>query len=638
VGSSRLGDKPNPDQSAVSPSQITPSHAPASKVAAARDAFLRDEAVPRGIVRQPILASWVRSAELLVEPASPELGHEASDYRQSPLLRLAAPIIDTIAMEMGGEPMSIILCDDEGVVLARRTGDTSLQQQLDRVWLTPGFSYAERYVGTNGIGTALESLGPAHVFGHEHFVEPLGDLACAGAPIRHPVTGKLLGVLDLTCWRRDANPFMITAASMLAHRIEEALLRQTGRRELTLLHDYLTACHRNRGAVLAVSDDLLMLNDQARALLDPGDQAPLVAAAMDALASGRAQQIVVDLPSGTTARLHCRPSWPDDRSGAGVLRVQMLAEDADVRAPGAGPLPGPMPAVVGSGTLWNKCVGAVTRQARHREWLNLAAEPGSGRRTLLRAVHGAEMPATHLRLLDAADYDARWLAELIDELEEGGAGTIVLADVDALPADALQVLAEVLEPHRESTGADRPWLVATTGGERVSPELTALLTAFPRTVRVPPLRHHIEDVPELVRVFVARLTHGSDLTVSPRAMRVLMRYRWPGNVAQLHTVVRRIVAQRRAGVIDVEDLPAEIATTTRRVLTPLEAIECEAIIDALEAAGGDKAAAAGRLGVSRATVYRKVRDYGIAVPRPGTVPAVRPQRRRSRSAGSAATG
>jgi len=164
---------------------------------------------------------------------------------------------------------------------------------------------------------------------------------------------------------------------------------------------------------------------------------------------------------------------------------------------------------------------------------------------------------------------------------------------------------------------------------------------FPRTVRVPPLRHHIEDVPDLVRVFVARLTHGSDLTVSPQAMRVLMRYRWPGNVDQLHTVVRRIVAQRRAGVIDVDDLPAEIAATTRRVLTPLEAIECEAIIDALEATGGDKAAAAGRLGVSRATVYRKVRDYGIAVPataRAGARATVTPPRRRSRAAGPAVTG
>jgi transcriptional regulator with AAA-type ATPase domain len=241
--------------------------------------------------------------------------------------------------------------------------------------------------------------------------------------------------------------------------------------------------------------------------------------------------------------------------------------------------------------------------------------------------------------MDAADHDSRWMATLIDELEEGGAGTIVLADVDVLPPAALQVLAEVLEPYRESTDVDRPWVVATTGGERVSPELTALLTAFPRTVRVPPLRHHIDDVPELVRVFVARLTHGSDLTVSPQAMRVLMRYRWPGNVEQLHAVVRRIVAQRRAGVIDVDDLPAEIAATTRRVLTPLEAIECEAIIDALEATGGDKAAAAGRLGVSRATVYRKVRDYGIAIPRPGAKPAVTPQRRRrSRASGPAATG
>jgi transcriptional regulator of acetoin/glycerol metabolism len=632
VGLSRLGDGDGPGPfAAASP----------SKVAAARDAFLRDEPVPHDIVRRPILASWVRSAELLVEPESPELGHESRDYRDSPLLRLAAPIIDTIATELGDEPMSIILCDDEGVVLSRRTGDTSLQQQLDRVWLTPGFSYAERYVGTNGIGTALESLGPAHVFGREHFVAPLGDLACAGAPIRHPVTGKLLGVLDLTCWRKDANAFMITAASMLAHRIEEALLRQAGQRELALLHDYLAACHRSRGAVLAVSDDLLMLNDTARALLDPGDQAPLIAAAVEALASGRAQRIVVDLPSGTTARLHCRPSWPEGRSGSGVLRVQLLAQEPELRAPARAPRPGRMPAVIGSGTLWNKCVQAVTRQARRREWLNLAAEPGSGRRTLIRAVHGAEMPATHLRLMDAADHDDLWIAELIDELEEGGAGTIVLADVDVLPPAALQVLAEVLEPYRESTDADRPWVVATTGGERVSPELTELLTVFPRTVRVPPLRHHIEDVPDLVRVFVARLTHGSDLTVSPQAMRVLMRYRWPGNVEQLHAVVRRIVAQRRAGVIDVDDLPAEIAATTRRVLTPLEAIECEAIIDALEAAGGDKAAAAGRLGVSRATVYRKVRDYGIAVPsqsRVGAKRTVTPRRRRSREAGPAATG
>ena len=72
------------------------------------------------------------------------------------------------------------------------------------MWLAPGFSYAEEHVGTNGIGTALEGGGPARVFGHEHYVEHLEEFACTGVPVRHPVTHKVLGVVDLTCWRRDA--------------------------------------------------------------------------------------------------------------------------------------------------------------------------------------------------------------------------------------------------------------------------------------------------------------------------------------------------------------------------------------------------------------------------------------------------
>ena len=88
----------------------------------------------------------------------------------------------------------MILTDVDGVVLERRTGDSNLGQALDRIWLAPGFSYAERFVGTNGIGTALEGRGPAEVFGHEHYAEPLAPFACSGAPIWHPVSGKLLAL------------------------------------------------------------------------------------------------------------------------------------------------------------------------------------------------------------------------------------------------------------------------------------------------------------------------------------------------------------------------------------------------------------------------------------------------------------
>jgi transcriptional regulator of acetoin/glycerol metabolism len=133
-------------------------------------------------------------------------------------------------------------------------------------------------------------------------------------------------------------------------------------------------------------------------------------------------------------------------------------------------------------------------------------------------------------------------------------------------------------------------------------------------VEVPPLRHHIEDVAELVPHLLARLTRGGNLGVSPAVMRVLMRNLWPGNVEQLYQVLRTTVARRRSGMVELGDLPPECRATTRRVLTPLEAIECDAIVDALLDTDGNKAEAARQLGMSRATIYRKIRGYGLSVP------------------------
>lgn len=585
-------------------------------LAHARTAFLVDDAVDAGVVREPILASWTRSREWDVPADHLELPYESETYRDSLLLRAAQPIIGEVADHMATEPMSVILCDEEGVVLERRTGDSALEQHLDRIWLAPGFSYAEKYVGTNGIGTALEGRGPAQVFGHEHYVEHLEDMACAGVPIRHPVTGKLLGVLDLTGWRADGNALMVAVASQIARRIEETLLQQSGRRELALLNDYLTACHRNRGAVLAVSADLLMMNDRARELLDPGDQTPLVAEAAEALATGRRQQLVIDLPSGASARVQCRPTWSADGVEGGVLQVQLLDPDVGGRRQVALPAPAALPAAVGSGALWTKCCQAVDRHFGSREWLVLEGEAGTGKRTLARATHQMRTPAAHLRLLDARDYSAEWIGEVVDELENGS-GTLVISHIDRLDAVGVQALADVLEPHRESTCPERAWVVATKTRGLPEADLSALLRCFPRTVEVPPLRHHVEDVAELVPYFIARLTRGTDLTCSPEAMRLLMRNRWPGNTEQLYQVLRKVVAKRRTGVIEVRDLPAETRATTRRVLTPLEAIECDAIVDALLETDGNKAEAARLLGMSRATIYRKVRGYGISMPRQG---------------------
>ena len=125
---------------------------------------------------------------------------------------------------------------------------------------------------------------------------------------------------------------------------------------------------------------------------------------------------------------------------------------------------------------------------------------------------------------------------------------------------------------------------------------------LPANGQVQPLRHHVEDVAELVPHLIARLTRGSELTCSADAMRALMRNRWPGNVEQLYQVLRKTVARRRAGVLTPTDLPPETRAITRRVLTPLEAIECDAIVEALLDNHGNKAEAARHLGMSRATI------------------------------------
>jgi sigma-54 dependent transcriptional regulator, acetoin dehydrogenase operon transcriptional activator AcoR len=581
----------------------------------ARTSFLVDDKIEDGAVRDTILASWTRSREWDVDVDSVELSCEFHPEPDTPLGRAAAPVLADVADDLAGEPVSVILTDAEGVVLERRTGDSALNQHLDKVWLAPGFSYAEKFIGTNGIGTALEGRGPVQVFGHEHYVEGLADLACAGAPIWHPVSGKLMGVIDLTCWRPDAGRFMSTAVERIARQIESALLDQSGPRELALLHDYLAACRRNRGAVFAISPDLVMTNDRARELIDPADQVTLVAGATEAMNSGR-RLLLVDLPSGAVARVQVRPSWIEQGESGGVLQVQLAAPDIATRSKPAAVAPvTTLPTAVGSGLLWTKCCQAVDRHFHSREWIVLEGEPGTGRTTIARATHQMRTPAAHLRVLDADDYSPAWIAEISEELETEG-GTLVIAHVDRLAETARQTLADALEPHRDSTDPDRPWVVVTAEPGRMPGD--DLLEFFPRTVEVPPLRHHVEDVAELVPHLIARLTRGSELTCSPEAMRVLMRNRWPGNVEQLYQVLRKTVARRRAGVLQPSDLPPETRAITRRVLTPLEAIECDAIVDALLDNNGNKAEAARHLGMSRATIYRKIRGYGISTPESGS--------------------
>ena len=583
---------------------------------AAKTAFFVGEPVAPGVVRAPILSSWSRSRLLSVAPDRLTVPYAAELDVETALMRAAGPVLHGLLDQLLSEPVSVLLCDERGTVLRRHTGDALLERHLDRISLAPGFSYAEEHVGTNGIGTALETHGPAQVFGHEHYVEHLEGLACAGTPIISPLTGRVHGVLDLTCRRRDAGRTLAETATSVAHRIAQVLVEQASRRELALLTDYLTTCRRSHGAVIGVGPDLLMLNDRARELLGPGDQEPLLAEALDAL-SGGGGQLVVDLPSGLTARVVCRPSSGDQAGG--VLTLSRVADAAvHARAPQPRALQTP-PALVGSSPAWTRCWQTVDRFGGRREWLVLEGEAGAGKTALVRASHRGRNPAAHLRVLDALDAGpdpcTAWVAEVGEELQ--GEGTLVITHADRLSEHAVAALVDVLEPHCESTTPWRTWVVLTvSAGAATDARLAPLVACFPRTVVVPPLRHHADDVAELVPHLLGRLSRGRELTCSPEALGVLVRNRWPGNVEQLLQVLQKVTATVRAGTVEVRDLPSEMRATRRRLLSPLQAIECDAILDALAQAGGNKAEAARSLGMSRATIYRKIRGFGIT-DRPG---------------------
>ena len=143
------------------------------------------------------------------------------------------------------------------------------------------------------------------------------------------------------------------------------------------------------------------------------------------------------------------------------------------------------------------------------------------------------------------------------------------------------------------------------------------------TVQLPPLRERRSDIPLLVQWFLERLSKGSPAQVTASAMKCLLQYDWPGNVRELENCMERATALGDGRMIDVDDLPGSIsngttisdeARTSHPTLassTDLEDIERATIQRVFDQVNGDKVIARKMLGISRATLYRKLKRYNI---------------------------
>ena len=141
------------------------------------------------------------------------------------------------------------------------------------------------------------------------------------------------------------------------------------------------------------------------------------------------------------------------------------------------------------------------------------------------------------------------------------------------------------------------------------------------TVHLPPLRERRSDIPMLVHWFLDRYAPGQPIQVTNAAMKALLQYDWPGNVRELENCIERAIALGDRKTIDASDLPPAIATPLAESAvsepaspvstTDLEDIERDTIQRVFEQAKGDKTLAGKMLGISRATLYRKLKRYNI---------------------------
>jgi len=146
------------------------------------------------------------------------------------------------------------------------------------------------------------------------------------------------------------------------------------------------------------------------------------------------------------------------------------------------------------------------------------------------------------------------------------------------------------------------------------------------TLHIPALRERKSDIPTLVHYFLDKFAPGRMITISPAAMECMLQYDWPGNVRELENVVERAVALGSENTLEIHDLPpavrdgADSRLSNSRTSQPkppvsdtdLEELERVTIQRVFEQVNGDKALAGKMLGISRATLYRKLKRYNIA--------------------------
>lgn len=547
--------------------------------------------------RPEIELAWHRATMSGLDPGMEVRETAISDVDTRSTLSIAAgPVLDKMVDEMADTRFSILLADRTSRIVDRRVTSSAIGRALDRVLAVPGFQYLEEVSGTNSLATAFELRRPIAVTGEEHFLEALRCFCCYGAPIIHPVTHRLEGVIDVSGPVADATTLLGPFLMRAARDIEERLLEGSQVAEKQLLAEFQAHANQRRYAVVVLGENLVLTNTAAVDLVKGSDHVALRAIAAD-LPSTAPIERSLTLASGTEVSVRARAV---SGSHGGTL-FEITQEDIPRTRRTAGSPTAPVISTQDN---------AQPRNGLSRTIL-VTGEPGTGRTTTARTMAGPECPVSDAA--DAIEDEKQWFLDVRSALRDEDT-PVVIDNLHALsPWLADQLTAPVRVSRNQVVLTSAPLTELGTAHRALA---SLALTRH----ELQPLRSYPHKLASVTKSVLSDILPDSAVELAPSALQLLAAHPWPGNIRELRAVLQYAARGRERGMIIESDLPETVRMNTRspRTLTLMETAERDAIVAALRASRGNRAAAAAELGIGRTTLYDRLRRYGITDAEPRT--------------------
>lgn len=635
---------------------------------AAWEAFMAGETHGLEKVRPVIRASWERCHSLGVDPhlACLPLVFSAEDVEAAQegadLVAVATPLFETVLQAWPEEQFTLGVTNRHGRLLYI-DGHPVVLDYARQINAVPGSSMTEELIGTASANVVLAQGRADYVLWSEHYCQGFHAWAAIGAPIFHPITREIIGVVG-AAGEELAHPRALDLIQRIAERIQQLIHHEETLRRVELLNTYhrfllqhprdIVLAIDRRGHICGASPTIVDLIDAPQSMLDTS-----LLRLPDLCVEGfhhptkqdDAHPYGMHLTQRRNGTVFNATAIPVEgkRQSAGTLvvvsRPYTMGQHRREPSPSFWRATHTFTDLMGACSVFQECV-TLARQASQSDFpVLLIGETGTGKELFAQAIHTASPrgQGPFVAVNCGVSGDDLLAAELFGYVEgaftgamKGGrkgkielahGGTLFLDEVEAMSPKMQVSLLRVLEEQRiVRLGSERPQTVnirviaasnedlrTAVNQKRFRADLYHRLCALP--IQLPPLRERQEDLPLLARHLLRQLGFPQ-LRLTPETLRLLRHYAWPGNIRELKHVLLRAAQQTTGTTILPTTLPDEITaiepSSPGQAVKSLRSSERDLIVQVLTDAHGSPTRAAEQLGIHRTTLYRKLKKYGLA--------------------------